>query len=82
MYPAGVAAALLRTLNDNPVCSNRVIRNQVSTSTALKNQVYRKYDQEFWTGQVQPSTGIITVVLLNMYAHSYKQLGQITDGVL
>ena len=45
----------------------------------LKNQLYRKYDSEFWTGLVQHGTGIVTISLIDMYAHLYINYGQITD---
>ena len=69
MYPNNVAAALQRTLDNDFIRAQRIFREQSGTHTALRNQLYRKYDAEFWTGLVQPGTGIATILLLDMYAH-------------
>ena len=47
VYPNGVAAALQRTLDNDFVCAQRIVREQSGTHTAPKNQLYRKYDSEF-----------------------------------
>ena len=51
----------------------------MAVSTALKNQLYRVCPQEYWTGLIQPGTGIATVSLLDMYNHLYTNFGQISD---
>ena len=60
----------------------RIYWDQSGTHTALKNQLYQKYNPEFWTGVVQPGTGIYTLSLLDMYAHLYANYGQVTEGDL
>ena len=60
----------------------RIYRDQSGTHTALKNQLYQNYNPEFWTGVVQPGTGIATLYLLDMYAHLYTNYGQVTEGDL
>ena len=82
VYPAGVAAAPQRILDNNFQRSFRVYIDQLATHTALKNQLYRRYDQEFWTGLLQPGTGISNVTLLEMYTNLYLNYEKITDGYL
>ena len=60
----------------------RIYRDQSGTHTALKNQLHQKYSPEFWTGVVQPGTGIAPLSLLDMYAHLYANYGQVTEGDL
>ena len=60
----------------------RIYRDQSGTHTALKNQLHQKYNPEYWTGVVQPGTGIATVSLMDMYAHLYANNGQVTEGDL
>ena len=81
-YPDGVVAAPARILNNNFARAQRIFREQSGTHTALKNQLYRKYNSKYWTGLVQPGTGIATVSLIDMYAHLYVNYGQITDANL
>ena len=47
VYPNGVAFALQRTLENDFVRAPRIFRKQSGTHTALKNQLYRKYNSEF-----------------------------------
>ena len=79
MYPNNVVAVLQRTLDDDFARAQRIFRDQSGTHTALKNQLYRKYDPEFWTGLVQPGTCIAIILLLDMYAHLYTNYAKITD---
>ena len=60
----------------------RIYRDQSGTHTALKNQLHQKYSPEYWTGVVQPGTGIATISLMDMYAHLYANYGQVTEGDL
>ena len=60
----------------------RPYRGQLGTHTALKKQLYQKYNLEFWTRVVQPGTGIATLSLLDMYGHLYDNYGQVTEGDL
>ena len=60
----------------------KIYRDQTGTHTALKNQLYQKYNPELWTGVVQPGTGIETLSLMDMYAHLYANCGQVTEGDL
>ena len=82
VFPANVTAANARTLENRYVSSTRVFQYQTRTQTALNNQLYRRYPTEYWTGLIQPGTGIATVSLLEMYTHLYTNSGQITDGDL
>ena len=50
----------------------RIYRDQSGTHTALKNQLHQKYNPEYWTGVVHPGTGIVTISLMDMYAHLYE----------
>ena len=61
---------------------HRIFREKSGTHTALKKQLYRKYNEEFWIGLVQPDTCIATILLLDMYAHLYTNYGKISDGNL
>ena len=80
VYPVGITAAA-QCLPDNKFAhAMKFYRDQSGTHTALKNQLYQKYNPEFWTGVVQPGTGIATLSLLDMYAHLYASYGQITEG--
>ena len=47
VYPNGVAAALQRTLDNDFVRAQRIFKEQSGTHTALKKQLYRKYNSEF-----------------------------------
>ena len=60
----------------------RIYRDQSGTHTTLKNQLHQKYSPEYWTGVVQPGTGIATISLLDMYAHLYANYWQVTEGDL
>ena len=60
----------------------RIYRDQSGTHTSLKNQLHQKYIPEYWTGVVQPGTGIATISLMDMYAHLYANYGQVTEGDL
>ena len=60
----------------------RIYRDQSGTHTALKNQLYQKYNPEYFTGVVQTGTGIATISLMDMYAHLYANYGQVTEGDL
>ena len=60
----------------------RMYRCQSGTHTSLKNQLHQKYSPEYWTGVVQPGTGIATISLMDMYAHLYANYGQVTEGDL
>ena len=44
--------------------------------------MYRKYSSDYWTGLVQPVTGIATASLIDMYTHLYENYRQITDANL
>ena len=82
VYPVGIKAAAQRLLDNDFACAMRIYWDQSGTHTALKNQLYQKYNPEFWTGVVQPGTGIVTLSLLDMYAHLYENYGQVTEGDL
>ena len=82
VYPVGITAAAQRLLDKNFAPAMRIYRDQSGIHTALKNQLYQKYNPEFWTGVVQPGTGISTLSLLDMYAHLYANYGQVTEGDL
>ena len=60
----------------------RIYRDQSGTHIALKNQLHHKYSPEYWTGVVQPGTGIAKISLMDMYAHLYANYGQVTEGDL
>ena len=60
----------------------RIYSDQSGTHTALKNQLHQKYSPEYWTGVVQPGTGIATTSLMDMHAHLYAIYGQVTKGDL
>ena len=57
----------------------RIYRDQSGTHTALKNQLHKKCNPEYWTGVVQMGTGIATISLMDMYAHLYANYGQFTE---
>ena len=59
-----------------------IYRDQSGTHTALKNQLHQKYIPEYWTGVVHPGTGIVTISLMDIYAHLYANYGQVTEGDL
>ena len=71
VYPANVPAALARTLNNTCTGQSCIFQDQTRTHTALQNQLYRSYSREYWTGLIQPGTGIATISLLDMYTHLY-----------
>ena len=81
-YPAGVAAAAQRLPNNKFARAMRIYRDQSGTHTAIKNQLYQKYNAGFLTVVVQPGTGIATLSLLDMYAHLYANYEQVTEGYL
>ena len=60
----------------------QIYREQSGTHTALKNQLHHKYNPEYWTGVVQPGTGIAKISLMDMYAHLYANYGQVNKGDL
>ena len=60
----------------------RIYQDQSGTHTALKNQLYQKYNPGFWTRVVQPGTGVATLSLLDIYAHLYANYGQVAEGDL
>ena len=82
VYPVGITATAQRLLDNNLARAMRIYRDQSGTHTALKNQLHQKYNPEYWTGVVQPGTGIATISLMNMYAHLYANYGQVTKGDL
>ena len=59
-----------------------IYRDQSGTYTALKNQLHHKYSPEYWTGVVEPGTGIATISLMDIYAHLYANYEQVTEGDL
>ena len=82
VYPVRITAAAQRLLDNNFARGMRIYRDQSGTHTALKNQLYQKYNPKFWTGVVQPGTVIATLSLLDMHAHLYANYGQVTEGDL
>ena len=82
VFPANVTVASSRTLENDYASSARVFQDQTRTHTALKNQLYRRYPTEYWTGLIEPGIGIVTVSLLEMYTHLYTNFRRITDGYL
>ena len=60
----------------------RIYRDESGTHTALKNQLRQKYSPEYWTGVLQPGTGITTISLMDMYAQLYANYGKVTEGYL
>ena len=82
VYPIGITAAAQQLLDNNFARAMRIYRDQSGTHTALKNQLHQKYSPEFWTGVLQPGTGIATLSLLDMYAHLYANYEQVTEGDL
>ena len=79
VYPVGITAAAQRLLDNKFARAMIIYRDQSGTHTALKNKLHQKYSPEFWTGVVQPGTGIATLSLLDMYAHLYANYGQVTE---
>ena len=82
VYPVRITATAQHLLDNNFARAMRIYRDQSGTHTALKNQLHQKYNLEYWTGVVQPGTGIATISLMDMYAHLYANYGQVTDGDL
>ena len=82
VYPVRITAAAQRLPDNNFACEMRIYRDQSGTHTALKNQLYQKYNPGFWMGVVQPGTGIATLSLLYVYAHLYANYGQVIEGYL
>ena len=82
VYPVEITAAAQRLLDNNFARAMRIYRDQSGTHTALKNQLHQNYSPEYWTGVVQPGTGIATISLLDMHAHLYANYGQVTEGDL
>ena len=80
VYPVGITAAAQRLLDNNVARAMIIYRYQSGTHTALKNQLYQKYNPGFWTVVVQPGTGIATLSLLDMYTHLYANYGQVAEG--
>ena len=64
VFPANVTAASTQTLENDYASPAGVFQDQTRTHTALKNQLYRQYPTEYWTGLIQPGTGIAMVSLL------------------
>ena len=75
VFPANVTAASTRTLENDYTRSARVFQDQARTHTSLKNQLYRRYPTEYWTGLIKPGIGIATVSLLEIYTHLYTNFG-------
>ena len=71
-----------RLLDNDFARAMQIYRDQSGTHTALKNQLHHKYNPEYWTGVVQPGTGIATISLMDMYAHLYANYVQVTEGDL
>ena len=71
-----------RLLDNNFARAVRIYRDQSGIHTTFKNQLHQNYSPEFWTGVVQPGTGIATLSLLDMYAHMYVNYVQVTEGDL
>ena len=82
VFPPNVQIGNARTLENNFRTSSRVFREQMGIHIALKNQLYRCYSAEYWTGLIQPGTGVATVTLQQMYGHLYQNFGQITEADL
>ena len=82
VYPVGITATAQRLLDNNFARAMRIYRDQSGTHTDLKNQLHHKYSPEYWTGVVQPGTGIATISIMDMYAHLYDNYGQVTKGDL
>ena len=82
VYPVGITATAQRLLDNNFARAMRRYRDQSGTHIALKNQLHHKYSSEYWTGVLQPGTGIATISLMDMYAHLYANYGQVTEGDL
>ena len=82
VYPVGITATAQRLLDNNFARAMRIYRDQSGTHTALKNQLHQKYSPEYWTGVVQPGTGIAKISLMDMYAHLYANYVQVTEGYL
>ena len=79
VYPVRITATAQRLLYNNFAQAMRIYRDQSGTHTALKNQLYQKYNPEYWTGVVHPGTGIATISLMDMYAHLYANYVQVTE---
>ena len=75
VYPIGIKATEQRLLDNNFAREMIIYKDQSGTHTALKNQLHQKYSPEYWTGVVQPGTGIATISLMDMYAHLYANYG-------
>ena len=69
VYPVRITATVQRLLDNDFSRAMRIYRDQSGTHTFLKNQLYQKYSPEYWTGVVQPGTGIATISLMDMNAH-------------
>ena len=80
VYPTNVAAAPQRILDDIFNRSFGVYRDQLSAHTSLKNQLYRRYNQQFWTGLLQAGTGTSNVLILQIYIHLYLNYGRRSGG--
>ena len=78
VYPVGITETAQRLLDNNFAQAMQIYRDQSGTQTALKNQLHQKYNPEYWTGMVQPGTGIATISLMDIYAHLYANYGQVT----
>ena len=61
--PVGINATAQRLLDNNFARAMWIYRDQSGTHTALKSQLHQKYSPEYWTGVVQPGTGIATISL-------------------
>ena len=82
VYPVGITATAQRLLENNFAQEMIIYRDQSGNHTALKNQLHHKYSPEYWTGVVQPGTGIATISLIDMYARLYANYGQVSEADL
>ena len=60
VYPVGITAAAQCLLDNNFSQAMRIYQYQSGTHTSLNNQLHQNYSPEFFTGLVQPVTGIAT----------------------
>ena len=79
VYPVGITSTAQRLLDNNFAREMRIYRDQSGTHTALKTQLHQKYSPEYWTGVLQPGTGIATISILDMYTNLYANYGQVNN---
>ena len=79
VYPIGITAMAQKLLENKFAWAMRIYRDQSGSHTALKNQLHQNYSPEYWTGVLQPGTGIATISLLDKYAHLYDNYGRVTE---